>query len=116
MTNMQLTLAAQEAPNYKDTDAFVSDLLLSASFLTAEDEAAEPDLDLAEPLRRVWTAAAAPFTAYLAELGLSQSAAARRFRIPLRTIQHWAAGDREAPVYLRLLMAEAVGYVEVAEC
>lgn len=40
MTSKQITLAAQEAPNYSDPDAFVSDMLLSAAFLPPEDETA----------------------------------------------------------------------------
>ena len=40
------------------------------------------------------------------QYGLSQSALARRFNIPLRTIQDWYAGRRTPPEYVVGMMAE----------
>lgn len=46
------------------------------------------------------------FRAWLADVGLSQSECARRFGIPLRTVQGWALGERECPSYtLRMMQA-----------
>jgi len=59
--------------------------------------------------------AALPFRDLLQAMGLTQSACSRRFEIPLRTVQHWAGGDRECPVYLRLMMAELAGIYERTE-
>lgn len=52
---------------------------------------------------------AAPFRDLLKAIDLNQSECSRRFEIPLRTIAHWAAGDRECPPYVRLMMAELTG-------
>lgn len=49
---------------------------------------------------------AAPFRDLLAMLGLTQSECARRFGIPLRTVQSWALGERQCPAYVRRMMAE----------
>ena len=38
--------------------------------------------------------------------GLSQTALAKRFGIPLRTIQNWAGGQRPAPEYVINMMVE----------
>lgn len=38
--------------------------------------------------------------------GLSQTALAKRFGIPLRTVQNWAGGQRSAPDYVVNMMVE----------
>lgn len=38
------------------------------------------------------------------QTGMTQTAFADYFGIPLRTVQHWINGDRECPVYLLRLM------------
>lgn len=111
MTSKQIAHAFSETGNYFDADAFVSDLILSSHFLDPDDPAAGPDLTMVDPLRKVWNAARLPFRALLTELGLTQSELSRRYVIPLRTVQAWAAGDRVPPDYLRLLLAKAEGYV-----
>ena len=42
--------------------------------------------------------------------GMSQRAIARRFSIPYRTMEDWSAKDT-APIYIKLMMAEALGIV-----
>ena len=112
MTTTQLNLAVTEAPNYSDPGAFVSDMLLSSAFLPPEDDTAEIDTALAPQLRAVWAAVNAPFSDFLSALGLTQTELSRRYSIPLRTVQHWAAGDRECPVYVRLMLARLCGLIE----
>ena len=51
---------------------------------------------------------AAPFLTLLAEAGLSQSECARRFGIPLRTVQNWASGQRVCPDYTLNMMRQLV--------
>lgn len=112
MTPTQLTIAAQEAPHYSNPDAFVSDLLLSSAFLPPEDDTAEPDTAIAPQLRAIWMAVNASFSDFLAALGLTQTKLSRSYSIPLRTVQHWAAGDRECPVYVKLMLARLCGLIE----
>lgn len=114
MNEKQRSFAFQEAPHYTDPDAFVSDLILSSAFLPPDDPEAEPDLTQAEPLRRIWSAAALPFADLLRELGLTQSGLARRYCIPLRTVQDWAGERRNPPAWVRLMLAELTGYLEPA--
>ena len=113
MTTEQRCLAASEAANYSDPDAFVSDMILSSAFLPPEDEAAEPDLSQIPGLRLIWGAVHAPFREFLATLDMTQSECSRRFGIPLKTVQNWASSSptarRECPVYVRLMMAELAG-------
>ena len=54
-----------------------------------------------------------PFRDLLKAMDLTQAECSRRFEIPLRTIQNWAATSpvayRECPSYVRLMMAELTG-------
>lgn len=45
----------------------------------------------------------------VADTGLSQAAFAQRLCIPLRTVEAWCRGIRESPVYVRLLIQQALG-------
>lgn len=45
----------------------------------------------------------------IAEAGLNQSKFARRFGIPLRTVQDWCGGRRSMPEYLKFMCAELLG-------
>ena len=48
----------------------------------------------------------------LTATGMTQTALAKRFDIPLRTVQNWATGQRECPVYIRKMMMEILGIAE----
>lgn len=112
MTDTQITHAFSEAPNYKDPDAFISDLLLSSAFVDPDNPADEPDLTLIDPLRRIWQASTLPFKSLLSELGLTQTGLSKRYGIPLRTIQGWAGETRTPPPWLRLMLADLAGWLE----
>lgn len=114
MTQKQFTLACQEATAYLDQDAFVSDMLLSSAFLPADPDL-EPDLSEIDELRRLWTAAVAPFRVFLAALGLSQADLSRSYLIPIRTVQDWATDRRDPPPYVRIMIARLEGYVNAPE-
>lgn len=43
--------------------------------------------------------------ARIAQLGLSKSAAARRWAVPLRTLQRWCSGERPVPPLMPALLA-----------
>lgn len=111
MTHAQFTLACSEAPNYSDPDAFISDMLTSSAFAPADPES-ELDLTQADALRRIWTAAAALFRDMLRALDLGQTELARRYQIPLRTVQNWASGVNDCPVYTRLMIARLEGNIQ----
>lgn len=51
------------------------------------------------------------FRELLELMGMTQTACARRFRLPLRTINNWAQGRRPCPLYIRLMMAELTGII-----
>lgn len=55
------------------------------------------------------------FREQLKAMHMTQSGCARRFRVPLRTLQGWALGERECPAYIRLMMAELTGLLEVPD-
>lgn len=46
-----------------------------------------------------------PVAALCKRYGLTQTELARRFEIPLRTVQDWHAGRRKAPDYVLSMMA-----------
>lgn len=108
MTQDQINLALQEAPDYRDEDAYVSDLLLSAKLLEAD---AEPDLSQEDTLRALWRVANLPFPDLLKWLGLKNTSCSKRFAINIRTVQRWTAGERECAIYLRRMMAEVMGKI-----
>lgn len=111
MTRSQQNYAAREAAAYTDPDAYASNLVLSSAFLPPDDPAAEPDAGTVEALRTLWHVLQDPFRDLLVSLSLSQTAASERFSVPLRTVQHWASGDRACPPYTRLMMAELTGLI-----
>lgn len=112
MTDTQITHAFSEAPTYSDPDAFVSDLLLSATFLSPDDPDAQPDLTQTAALRRIWRAAVLPIRELLPAMGLTQTGLSKRYGIPLRTVQDWAGERRTPPHWLRLMLADLAGWLE----
>jgi hypothetical protein len=109
MTIEQRNIAITEVANYNDQDAFISDMALSSAFISS-DPGVGPDVNLIEALRHIWIIVKAPFRVFLQELGLGQTACARRFCIPMRTVQGWALEQRQCPVYIRIMIAEILGY------
>ena len=107
MTINQYHLALTEIENYTDRDAFVSDLALSSAF--PEDS----DLSVtASELVLIWDAYHMTIRDLRTAAGLSRMDFSRRFRIPIRTIENWECTGqnyRECPVYVRLLIADAIG-------
>lgn len=115
MTNKQIYTAYSEVYNYKDVDAYVSDLTLSTVFLDPDNPDQEPDPELMRQLNRLWHIANVPFSTLLTFLNLSQKECSERFCIPYRTVQDWHSGKREIKPYIRLMMAEACGFVKIRD-
>lgn len=106
MTIYQYHLALTEIENYTDRVAFVSDLAISSAF--PEDS----DLSVtASELILIWDAYHMTIRDLRTAAALSRMEFSRRFHIPIRTIENWectGANARECPVYVRLLIAEAL--------
>lgn len=111
MTDKQIYQLYGETANYDDPDAFASDAALS--LLDPDEPGQEVDMALAGQLRTLWDIYHLPFRELLARMGLNQSGCSRRFCIPMRTVQGWALEERTCPSYIRLMMAEAVGLLEL---
>ncbi len=111
MTDKQIYTYYGEAAHYTDPDAYASDV--ACSLLDPDDPDQEPDAALFDQLRTLWHVANDPFKGLLRRMGLSQTQCAVRFCIPLRTIQDWAGERRGCASYLRLMMAEATGVVDL---
>lgn len=95
----------QQAIAAPDEDAFLS-------------EANCPDADLLttqEQLRRMWHVAHDGFRDLLQAFGMNQTECAARFCFPIDSIRNWACERRNCPPYLRLMMAEALGYVTLRQ-
>lgn len=76
-----------------------------------------PDADeVVEILTNIHRAAHMSVRDLVRESGLTQSAFAVRFCIPLRTVQDWCSSGsnhREPPAYLRLMIAQLLGLLTV---
>lgn len=107
MNDKQLYMYLGETINYTNPDAFASDVTIA--LLDPDDANQEISKEIFDGLVILWHIACDPFKTYLSLLGLTQSECARRFCIPLRTVQNWAGGERSCPLYLRLMMAEIMG-------
>lgn len=104
-----LISAAAETP---DLDSFVAEWSTSIIFIDPESEA-EPNWEtITDTLTRIHTAVHITVKDLLKAAGLTQTAAAERFCIPLRTLNNWCvpgAQHRECPLYTKLMMAELIG-------
>lgn len=104
MNDKQIYFAFSEAGNYKDVDAFISDISLSSAMedITITDT-------LLEQLRNIWKCYHYSIKEISEITGLSQTQISTRYMIPLRTVQHWFNGDREIPMYIKLMVCENLG-------
>lgn len=113
MTDKQIYAYFGEAANYTDPAAYASDVALS--LLDPEDPGQEVDAATVEQLISLWHVANDPFRDLLTSMGLSISQCSARFCIPYRTVQDWAAERRSCAPYIRLMMAELTGLVQLRE-
>lgn len=105
MTDLQFDTALKEALTYDDRDAFASDLALSSMW----DDAPENDVpqQRIDELGRIWDIAHMTFADIYRTSGKTLTDFALHYHIPYRTVQGWKAGERECPLYLRLLLTRA---------
>lgn len=110
MTDFQFNVLLAESLTSADRDAFISDAALSSIWGDAPDAAISDDR--LQQLGQLWDAAHLTVKAIRAATGLSQAAFAQCFCIPRRTVENWESGTNTCPVYVRLLLAQAVGLYE----
>ena len=113
MDNKQICRLYGEAANYTDPDEYVSEMMLSSILLDPDNPGQAVDMELADPLNELWHVSNDPFKSLLARMGINQTQCSTRFCIPLRTVQGWALGERTCPPYVRLMMAEAIGILDI---
>lgn len=89
MTDFQAAFNA--APRYDNPDAYAA--------------------EFGDKARILWDVACLPFRDFLALTEFNRARLARRFCIPLRTVDDWLAGKRNPPPYVRLLLAECTGII-----
>ena len=73
-----------------------------------------PDGDLLvvqDQLHKLWHVANDSFRDLLDAFGIKQIQCSERFCVPFSTVRKWAGGFSECPPYIRLMMAEALGYI-----
>lgn len=113
MTDRKIYQLIGEIANYTDPDAFASDAAIS--LLDPDNPVQEVDIDTFEQLRTLWHVAKDPFRDLLERMSLRQTQCSCRFCIPLRTVQDWVGERRTPPLYVRLMMAEAVGVLDIRD-
>lgn len=104
-----LISAAIDTPDFA---MFLAEWSTSIIFIDPESEA-EPDWEtITDTLTRIHAAVYMSVKELLHAAGLTQTAAAERFCIPLRTVNNWCASGaqhRECPLYTKLMIAELLG-------
>lgn len=104
MTDKQFLFCVQEAQNYSDRDAYISDICLS-SVWGYETETKIPKERIYK-LGRIFDACHRSVKEIAVAAGLSQRKLAEKFCIPYRTVENWCGGQSECPLYTRLMMQQ----------
>ncbi len=95
MTGTEFQAAYSAAPRYDNPDAYAA--------------------EFGDKARSLWNVACLPFRDFLALTGYTRAGLARRFCIPLITLDQWLSGKRNPPPYVRLLLAECTGIISREE-
>lgn len=117
MTTNQFNFCVQNAMDFTDPDAYVSDLALSNIWGDTPD-AAIPQSRL-DDLRQIYTAVHRSVRDILDATGQGQAAFARKHCIPTRTVNNWcfppdSPEHRDCPLYIRILLQQAEGLLPIA--
>ena len=110
MTLKQYQFCIRELPEYKDADAYVSDIALSS--ICGDTPSDDIPAGRVEAIAKIWDAYHKSVKDIAAEAGLSQRKLADRFCIPIRTVEDWCAGKRTPPDYVRMMMQECLGLLK----
>ena len=114
MSTNNLSLFFGEALAASSEEMFVAEWATSSLF-APDPDGPEPDYDaIVAWLRQVWLAAHASVREIT---GLTQTAFAARLCIPRRTVENWesasASAGRSCPDYVRLMLAQLTGLVDL---
>lgn len=111
MTREQYSFAVTEAAEYTDLDTYLTDVAMSTVWGNAPDVPI-PQRQL-DDLTAIFAAVHRTTRDILDLTGLSQASFAKRYVIPRRTFQDWVLGVRACPLYLRLLLQQSEGLLQV---
>ena len=111
MTKDQYYYAVTEAAEYPDLDAYLSDVAMSTVWGN-DPETPIPQQRL-DDLAAIFAAVHRTPREILALTGLSQAGFAQRYVMPRRTLQDWLLGNHTCPLYLRLLVQQSLGLLDV---
>ena len=111
MTDKQFYFCFTEIDNYQDRGAYVSDMALSSIWEDTPSD--EIPAGRVEAIAKIWDAYHKSVKDIAAEAGLSQRKLSDRFCIPLRTVEDWCAGKRTPPDYVRMMMQELLGLLQI---
>ncbi len=100
----------QEAFNYTDKDAYISDLALSSIW---GDEVEDVPEEKIARLGEIYDAVNRTLKDIITEAGMSQKELSERFCIPYRTVQNWCGSVNRCPVYTKLMIQEILGMYSV---
>lgn len=110
MTDKQLMVCIQEAYNYRDRDAYVSDMATSSMWGDAPD--AEIPAARIDRLGGIYDAVHRSVPEIAKAAGMPNRKLADRFCIPYRTMENWCGGQRSCPDYVRLMIQECLGLLK----
>ena len=108
LTDEQFYTLVCGTEEYADRDSYVSEFCRSSMWGIMDDSVDIP-AERIELVAKMWDFCHLSLKDIRAAAGLTQAAFSRRFLIPARTIEDWEAGRRKCSLYLRLLLAEAIG-------
>lgn len=102
-----------EALAAEDEDRFIAAWATSSIFGSDQDAPALDYDEIVRYLRDVYRAAHVTIHEIRQHTGLTQAGFSRRFAVPKRTVEDWERGARECPPYVRALLAQAAGMVNI---
>lgn len=111
MNNNQRKTCITEAFNYRDRDAYITDLSLSS--IWDDCETAPIPADRLEMLAAIYDAVHRNVRDIVIASGMSARKLAERFSIPYRTMENWCSGVNECPVYTQLMIQEIIGLLHL---
>ena len=102
-----------EAIQTADRDQYISDWSLSSIWGDDLEDYIPPDR--IEMLGKLWDVAHMSAKDIRSHTEVSQRKFADAFGIPARSIENWEGGQRDATPYVKLLLAHALGIIDLNE-